>query len=324
MGFQNLGMFIVLSETLNLRQASERLQVSPQYLSRYLADLEQEYQVRLFYRKPRFCLTYEGELMLKAARDIQMHERNLESELQDLSVPENPELHVGYSRESIRVILPRLLSNYHRFHPSVKIQVVEKAEDTQLTMLENGQLDLCLGIKLAPAPKTESFPLPKEDVFLLISDELLRTYFPNDYPLCAERFYRGIRLEEFSGLPFLNNKSERFLFQKAEEYSLSHGFSFRYALSSGSTEALMSLCQKGIGCLLCTMRHIPHQRTANAVSDQYTYSFPVKDLLDDYHLDILYLKKRHLPRYVIDFIHCAKALFDPTVIGGEMGREDRK
>ena len=101
MGFQNLNLFVSLSETLNLRLTAERFQISVQYLSHYIKDLEAEYQVTLFYRKPRLCLTYEGELLLNAARDIQMYERNLEGELQDLGISDSTELHLGCSSDSI-------------------------------------------------------------------------------------------------------------------------------------------------------------------------------------------------------------------------------
>ena len=302
-------LFTVLGETLNLHRTAERLHVSPQYVSRRIADLEREYDVKLFYRKPCFSLSYEGELLLQAIRDIQMYERNLESELQDLCPPQNPELHLGYNGESIGMILPDLLVEYHKLHPEARVFVVEQPEETLLAMLEDSQLDLCFGIK-SSAHNMESFPLPNEEIFLLVPDGLLRRAFPNDYPLCAERFYRGVHLEDFASLPFLDNLSERKLSQQVWQYSLDHSFLFHYVLSSVSIDALISLCQQGLGCLVCTARHLHRQLLASRGHDQYTYHFPVLDLMNDYHMNIFYSKKRRLPRYMIEFIHCAKTLFE--------------
>lgn len=310
MSYLNLNYFITLCEVQNLRQAAEHLRVSPQYLSHYVIELEKNYQVTLFYRKPRLCLTYEGELLLEAARDIQFYERNFESELQDISQFEARQLRLGCSSESLRMILPRLLFQYHQLHENVNTVIMERSEDKLLPMLEDGQLDLCLGIHLRSSPHTELLPLSHENIFLLVSDSLLRQWFPNDYPLCAERFNHGVRLSDFSELPFLNNLSEAYLLQAAKQYSEKSGIPFHYVLSSGSTEALMSLCQKGIGALLCTERYLPYFNASNSTSENYVYCFRVTDLPDDYNLDIAYAKNRHLPRYVITFIRCAQSLFN--------------
>lgn len=309
MSYRNLNIFLNLCETLNLRQTAEQLRISPQYLSHYISDLEKNYQVRLFHRKPQLCLTYEGELLRDAAKDIQFYERNLESELQDLSIPDNIELHLGCSNESFRMVLPKLLSNYSKLHSAVKTTVTERSEKKLISMLEDGQLDLCLGINLQATPHIELLPLANEDIFLLVSDNLLRQHFPNDYPLCAERFHHGIRLDDFSNLPFLLNLAETFLFQTADQYCSRHGFALNYTLSSGSTEALMNLCRKGIGCLLCTGRYVPYLHYSNTTSDNYTYCFPVADFPRNYHLNIAYAKNRHIPRYVMAFVRCAQSFF---------------
>lgn len=322
MSYQNLNYFITLCEAQNLHQAAEQLRLSPQYLSHYITELEKNYQVCLFHRKPRLCLTYEGELLLEAARDIQFYERNFESELQDISLSEERELRLGCSSESLRMILPRLLSRYHQLHGNVTTKIMERPEDRLLPMLEDGQLDLCLGIHLQSSAHTELLPLSHENIFLLVADSLLRQWFPNDYPLCAERFNHGVRLSDFSALPFLNNLSETYLLQAAEQYSEKAGVQFNYVLSSGSTEALMSLCQKGIGGLLCTERYLSYFNASNSAAENYVYCFPVTDFSDDYNLDIVYAKNRHLPRYVIAFIRCAQSLFNQGLDAVPQRREE--
>lgn len=59
--------FLTLAEEKNITHAAKRLYVSQQCLSAYLKELEEEYGVQLFYRKPQFMLTPAGETFYRAA-----------------------------------------------------------------------------------------------------------------------------------------------------------------------------------------------------------------------------------------------------------------
>lgn len=313
MGYQNLDYFLTLCEHLHLRHAADALHVTPQYLSRYIIDLEKSYGVKLFHRRPTMTLTYEGELLLDAAKDIRLCEKNLESELQDHDPLKTRELRLGYCDESIERNLPDLLLSYRQHYPNVRVTVTENSFADLRSLLEDGHLDLCLGIHLPSEENLNILPLSQEKVYLLIADRLLRLHFSYDYPLCAERFHHGVKLNEFAQLPFLDNRSEPFLHQIASQYSAEFGIAFRPALSSSSTDALIDLCRKGLGILLCTGRYISYLNHAYTELGDYIYAFPVIDLPSNYYLDIAYAGSRHLPHYITDFVECSRAFFSQTL-----------
>ena len=71
MELQQLRCFVALAETLNFKKAAERTFVSQPSLSRYIAQLEAEYNVTLFERGRPFTavtLTPAGEVLLAKAR----------------------------------------------------------------------------------------------------------------------------------------------------------------------------------------------------------------------------------------------------------------
>ena len=71
MELQQLRCFVALAETLNFKKAAERTFVSQPSLSRYIAQLEAEYNVTLFERGRPFTavtLTPAGEFLLAKAR----------------------------------------------------------------------------------------------------------------------------------------------------------------------------------------------------------------------------------------------------------------
>lgn len=63
--YNNYQYFLVLAEEHSISRAAEKLFITPQSLSKYLTNLEQELGVLLFRRKPSLTLTPAGELLLK-------------------------------------------------------------------------------------------------------------------------------------------------------------------------------------------------------------------------------------------------------------------
>ena len=75
--------FLTLAEEKNITHAAKRLYVSQQCLSAYLKELEEEYGVQLFYRKPQFMLTPAGETFYRAAQQMQLLNKDVKSQLQN-------------------------------------------------------------------------------------------------------------------------------------------------------------------------------------------------------------------------------------------------
>ena len=83
----NYNYFITLAEELNISRAAEKLYISHQCLSKYLKNLEIEYQTPLLERAPKLKLTLAGEALLETFRKVQFLEQNLQSQLEDIKMP---------------------------------------------------------------------------------------------------------------------------------------------------------------------------------------------------------------------------------------------
>ena len=70
--FNNYHYFIVLAEECNLTRAADRLFITHQNLSKYLANLEAEFGLALFTRKPSLSLTYAGRLLLETFKETEL------------------------------------------------------------------------------------------------------------------------------------------------------------------------------------------------------------------------------------------------------------
>ena len=73
----SLYYFTEAAKDLNFTQTASRLFLSQQNLSSHIARLESKCGCKLFLRKPKMQLTYEGELFLSYAKEAVASESNI-------------------------------------------------------------------------------------------------------------------------------------------------------------------------------------------------------------------------------------------------------
>lgn len=195
---QNYQYFITLAETLNISHAAQKLYISHQCLSRYLKTLEHECGLTLFERKPTFALTYAGQTLLEAFREIERIEKNAAQSLEELRTGNSGEIHFGITEGRLRIFFPDLLKRYQEQFPNVTLKAVSAPTSEMLDMLLENKLDLVLGgLTRRTSPALEFKRVMDEDLYLVVSDNLLRTHFPADYPACKGAFANGADLAPF-------------------------------------------------------------------------------------------------------------------------------
>ena len=132
---QNYHYFLVLSETLNISKAAEKLYISHQCLSRYLKNLEDECGLTLFERKPKLTLTYAGQILQESLREIQRVEQNAVKALSELKTGETGLVRLGITEGRLRIFLPNLLKSYREMFPNVTLQAISAPTVSMLEQL---------------------------------------------------------------------------------------------------------------------------------------------------------------------------------------------
>jgi DNA-binding transcriptional LysR family regulator len=134
MNIDYLRYFIVISETLNLNIASEKLHITPQALSKAIKTLEDYYNIKLFERNKSIkSLTSEGEYFLDKAINLVNYYQNLELEMKDLSF-KTPQGNLLIACDSMcqNYILPdlihRLLLKYNKITPKIYTMIPSDVE----------------------------------------------------------------------------------------------------------------------------------------------------------------------------------------------------
>lgn len=275
----NYSYFIALAETRNISKAAQKLFISHQCLSRYLKNLEQAYHVTFFERTPRLTLTPAGQAYLETIRQVQLLEKNLDSQLDDIRQAKRGNIVFGTTDGRYRILVPDLLAQFKRMYPDVILEAQSNPDSKKLSerVLE-GELDMVLLNKSDISSKQLVFqPVLDERMYLIISDNMLKTYFPNRYPQCIQDFANGVNLSQFQHVPFVMGRKNLVSRRSIEDYCQSHQIQFNCVMELGQLDLHGMMTARDYAASFCWSMYVPAIQKLNREGQySYLYIFPIK------------------------------------------------
>jgi DNA-binding transcriptional LysR family regulator len=142
MELRHLRTFQAVAEELNFSRAAKRLRVAQPALSRTIADLEAEMEVRLLDRSTHgVALTDAGALFLDRVRRILNDTKDAVAQAQRRGRGETGTLRIGFIGTLSHSLLPKLLQAYRAEYPAVDLVLSELGPTAQRERILSGHLD---------------------------------------------------------------------------------------------------------------------------------------------------------------------------------------
>lgn len=143
MNTENLKEFIVLAETKNFWEASERLYMNQSTLSKHIKSLENDLGVALFTRTTRRVeLTNYGEIFLPYAKSVTRSEFEGISAIQRMLNIENGLLTIGTIPSMPQYHITQFLAQFQKLYPETTVRITEDDPVNLMTYLENEKCEL--------------------------------------------------------------------------------------------------------------------------------------------------------------------------------------
>lgn len=171
----NIRYFIELSRSRSISEAAEKLHISHQSLSKYIRNLERQYQTTFFLRNPQLTLTEAGRALLESFQEISRIEDNLQNQLQELRHAQTGGLRIGMPEGRYRILLPAVVPLLKQEYPLVHLEAeATPAFQLQKKLLKN-EMDVVLIDKVyAEVPQFQTWSVLDENLYLVVSENLLK------------------------------------------------------------------------------------------------------------------------------------------------------
>lgn len=283
--------FLVVVEMQSISKAAERLFVSQQNLSNHMKRLEEQYGL-LFTRKPKFMLTPSGQALLETLKQIRILESGLQTKLQDIQNNSVGLIRLGLHTGRARVLLPGAAAAFQAAYPRVRLEVVHADTAGYETLLENGDIDLFLGVDTRFRQDFIYIDLKDEPVFLIAAQTLLETY--------GCRPTRGflITKDELFSLPLIFSPQSSNLQSKIQHFLLENGPQVTPQIVVGDFAIQLQLAHEKLGACFCPQMFLSDSRMLLQDDRDPLQMYTVKGLSIHNHLSLVLNKKMYRPHYV--------------------------
>ena len=244
MELRHLRYFIAVVEYGGFSHAARRLYVAQSAISEQIRDLEDEVGVALLHRNRRHVTpSPAGEIFLREARKvlaaadqaIELAQRSERGEIGSLSI--------GFFTGSIGSFFPRLIREFRRRHPDVRVSLFEMMANENREALLAGQIDLAF-TRPFERPFTEGVK------FELLLEEAIVAVLPREHRLASST----IKLKALASESFvlINRDTWPPFFDQALSLSNKAGFAPRIVNTTGRWPGVLTLIEAGEGVYLVT------------------------------------------------------------------------
>jgi LysR family hydrogen peroxide-inducible transcriptional activator len=217
-------------------RAAEEIKIAQSSLSQQVSNLEKELGVDLFVRTTRSVyLSSVGEDFVEHAIRIMSEVRSAQLCIQEYVSIDKGHLNVGLIPVVAHYPIPKLLADFNREFPGVKLSLIENQDDELLDLLSSSKLDAAIVQQANLDAPFQFFPLYVDEMVLLTS---------NRHPLA---FRKSVDLKELKNEKFIVTPSTSGHHHDFEKACNSIGLEPNIIMTCSSVKTIMGLTSEGIG-----------------------------------------------------------------------------
>ena len=191
--FRLLKYFLAVAREENITKAANVLHITQPTLSRQLAQLEEDLNVKLFIRGKRsIVLTNEGMLLRRRAEEIIDLVDKTQKELLEQEANIDGTITIGYGELYAVDILARIIKEFKKKHPLLKFNLYTASGELVKERLDRGLIDIGIFLESINKEKFEVIPIPIKERWVVV--------MRNDAPLAAKS---AVNVADLKNVPLI-------------------------------------------------------------------------------------------------------------------------
>jgi DNA-binding transcriptional LysR family regulator len=231
-----LSLFIAVVEETSLAKAAEREHLAPSAISKRLADLELNLNVKLFDRRPNGMFpTAAGTALLHHARLIMRNISELESELVDFAGGVRGTIRVQSNATAMASFLPDDLRTFLELFPQVRVDLDEGTSTDTLRAVADNTVDIGIYGDVVVPTDLHSTVYRRDRLVLLVR---------NDHALAGRD---SVTFEETIGLEYIGAPRGSSIDTALSRAASDRGHSLRMSIRTSGFAAISAMVDAGLG-----------------------------------------------------------------------------
>lgn len=169
-GVKDMRAFFAIVEEGNISHAAQRLDIAQPALSRQMKRLEEKLNVKLFERgSRRIRLTEAGRVFYEKVENILGMIDGTVREITEIGTGAKGSIRIGTITTSGAMILPDLISEFHKIYPNVTFEILEAEGARVLELLDNRLIEIAITRTQVDNLSYELFVLPNEPLVTVMN-----------------------------------------------------------------------------------------------------------------------------------------------------------
>ena len=296
-----------IRRNLNITEAANALFTSQPGVSKQIKELEDELGVEIFVRRGRrfVGLTEPGEAVVKLIERVLVDAENLKRVGSEYADKDSGGLVIATTHTQARYALPRVVSEFRRRYPKVRLSILQGHPPAIAQMLARGEADIAIATEsLAELPDLVALPAYQWSHAIIV---------PPDHPLAGSA---RVRLEDLARVPIVTYSSEFTGRSHIDQAFATRGLSLDVVLTAIDSDVIKTYVELGLGVGIIAAMAFDPERDRNLRLLDASHLFPRNTtrvavrrgvLLRGYAYDFIELFAPRLTRKAIEHAMAEKA-----------------
>ena len=169
-GIKDMRAFFAIVEEGNISHAAQRLDVAQPALSRQMKRLEEKLNVKLFERgSRRIRLTEAGRVLYGRVENILGMVDGTVREITEIGTGAKGAIRIGTITTSGAMILPDLISEFHKIYPNITFEIWEAEGARILELLDSHLIEIAITRTQVDNLAYELLVLPNEPLVIVMN-----------------------------------------------------------------------------------------------------------------------------------------------------------
>lgn len=235
MNIRSLRYFLKVAEYSSITRAAADLHLTQPALTRHIAQLEEEFRVKILMRHGRGVrLTEAGRLLAERAAAIISQIEDLSDELEARERNPQGALSVGMPY-AFSALSADIIARFRDLHPQVRLRLIIDTSESLEGMLKSRYIDAAVLTMIESDPEIESRPIVHDKMYL---------FGQMDSDLGK---YSEISLAELSRRPMIRPHNATMALKRMGQRLARHGLLSGDTVIETSASLMLDLVEKGLG-----------------------------------------------------------------------------